>query len=499
MLTRRGFLQAAAVAALAPAGCVAPAARRPGARTLVNDVHSALNPTWVERVESPGSVEALQELVRRVRREGRALSIAGGRHAMGGQQFGSDTVLLDVRGLGRILGFDPDRGHLEVEAGIEWPELVSGYLDLQRDVPPGGPLWGIAQKQTGADRLTLGGSLASNIHGRGLTLRPLVQDVESFLLVDAAGELRRCSRTENPELFRLVIGGYGLFGPVAAVTLRLAPRRKLERVVEVIDRDRLMPAFEARIAAGFLYGDFQFAIDPASPDFLRRGVFSCYRPVDPETPIPPGQRELSAEDWGELIRLAHADKARAFDRYVEHYLATSGQLYWSDTHQMSWYLDGYHRLLDRALGAPAPGSEVITEIYVRRPDLAGFLAEVAGDFRRHGVEVIYGTVRLIERDEETFLPWARESWACTVFNLHTMHTPEGRRYSAEAFRRLIDAAVRRGGSYYLTYHRHATREQVAACYPHFIEFLRAKRAHDPDERFQSDWYRHYRRLFGDAL
>jgi hypothetical protein len=33
---------------------------------------------------------------------------------------------------------------------------------------------------------------------------------------------------------------------------------------------------------------------------------------------------------------------------------------------------------------------------------------------------------------------------------------------------------------------------VKACYPQFPEFLRLKRAYDPKERFQSDWYRHYR-------
>ena len=51
--------------------------------------------------------------------------------------------------------------------------------------------WGIIQKQTGADRLCLGGALAANAHGRGLRYAPLVADVEAFTLVDAEGELRR--------------------------------------------------------------------------------------------------------------------------------------------------------------------------------------------------------------------------------------------------------------------------------------------------------------------
>ena len=93
------------------------------------------------------------------------------------------------------------------------------------------------------------------------------------------------------------------------------------------------------------------------------------------------------------------------------------------------------------------------------------------------------------------MPWARQSYACTIFNLHTVHTPEGIAHSAEAFRRLIDMAVKRGGTYYLTYHRFARRDQVLACYPNFEEFLRLKRKYDPTELFQSDWYLHYRSMF----
>jgi hypothetical protein len=60
-------------------------------------------------------------------------------------------------------------------------------------------------------------------------------------------------------------------------------------------------------------------------------------------------------------------------------------------------------------------------------------------------------------------------------------------------------AVRRGGTYYLTYHRFAIREQIEACYPPFAEFLKLKMKYDPEERFQSDWYKHYRTMFADHL
>ena len=47
------------------------------------------------------------------------------------------------------------------------------------------------------------------------------------------------------------------------------------------------------------------------------------------------------------------------------------------------------------------------------------------------------------------------------------------------------------GRYFLTYNRWATRQQVKACWPQLPEFLELKRKHDPEELFQSDWYRHY--------
>jgi FAD/FMN-containing dehydrogenase len=461
-------------------------------QTVVNDVHSQLNEVRVAEVVSVASLNELQAAVVAAHERELPVAIAGGRHAMGGQQFCEGGVLIDTRPLARVLEFDRESGLIELEAGIQWPALLRYLQEQQRG---GRPAWAIAQKQTGADRLSLGGAIAANAHGRGLAMRPFVSDVEELTLVDAEGEVRSCSRDENPTLFSLVCGGYGLFGPVYSAKLRLAPLRKLERVVEVRDIEGLIEAFEERIAAGFLYGDFQFAIDPASADFLRRGVFSCYRPVADETPVPKRQRALTRENWQELLYLTHADKARAFALYTAHYAATDGQIYFSDAHQFADYEDDYHEWLDARLGTADRASEMITEVYVPRHRLTDFMAEVASDFAASGVDVIYGTVRLIERDDESLLAWARQPWACVIFNIHTVHTRAGLESAAAAFRRLIDYAIERGGSYFLTYHRWATPEQVEACHPRIREFFALKRKHDPAEAFQSEWYRHYRDAF----
>src|SRR5687768_8507493 len=442
------------------------------AGVAVNDLHSRLNPTVVDRIVDVRSAADARAAILAAAADGKVICVSGGRHAMGGQQFAQGGVLLDTRNYGAVRAFDRERGLIEVESGIQWPELIAWLVDHQ---PADHRQWGIRQKQTGADRLSIGGAVSANVHGRGLTLRPFVADVESLTLIDADGRRRTCSRTEHHELFRLVCGGYGLFGFIDTVTLRLEPRHKVRRAVEIETADRLVARFDERIAEGYEFGDFQFALDPRSPDFLRRGIFSCYQPAPIQTPIPDRQRALSPSDWKRLLWLAHFDKQAAWDAYTAHYLGTDGQVYWSDTHQLSTYIDDYHTWVDQESKAAHPATEIISELYVPRPALDDFLAEAADDFRANAVDCIYGTIRLIERDDESFLAWAKQPYACTIVNLHTTHTPAGIEHSAAAFRRLIDMAARRRGSWFLTYHTFGTRDLLLGCFPALPEFLMLKR------------------------
>lgn len=459
--------------------------RRGAGPWWVNDTHSALNRTPVSRVLEPRTADEVAAAVATAAARGQPLAVCGARHAMGGQQFLTHGTLLDTRRLNHVRWFDRNEALIELGAGTTWPDVIRGYLALQRGP---GPAFGIRQKQTGADRLTLGGAVSANMHGRTLAAQPFVADIEGLEVATPTGELLRCSREQNPELFRHVVGGYGLFGVVTAVTLRLVPRVKVERCVTRLEIEELIDAFDERIAAGHLYGDFQFATSPHSADFLRTGVLSSYRPVDAQRRIPDDQRRLSQGDWNELLRLSHADKRAAFQRFIEFYLATNGQVYWSDTHQLNLYLEEYHGALDHRLGAAVRGSEMITELFVPRDRLVAFMNDVRRDFRMNAVDFIYGTIRLIEAEQETALPWARRNWACVVFNLHIDHRAEDVARAADHFRRLIDHALSHGGSYFLTYHRYATATQLLAAHPGIREFLATKHAVDPAGVFQSDWY-----------
>lgn len=116
---------------------------------VVNDLHSQLNLTEVSGVVRVSSLESLQLSVSDAARQGRAVSVAGGRHAMGGQQFASGDMVLDTTRMARILELDSDRGLVTVQAGAQWPGLIEQLADRQRTATRP---WSIVQKQTAQPR-----------------------------------------------------------------------------------------------------------------------------------------------------------------------------------------------------------------------------------------------------------------------------------------------------------------------------------------------------------
>ena len=75
----------------------------------------------------------------------------------------------------------------------------------------------------------------------------------------ADGGIARCDRQENAELFSLVLGGYGLFGVVLDVELRVVPneRYRLEQIIvpatEALDANKLVTGFGLTLHAGKVF------------------------------------------------------------------------------------------------------------------------------------------------------------------------------------------------------------------------------------------------------
>ena len=83
---------------------------------------------------------------------------------------------------------------------------------------------GLAMANLGdIDRQTVAGAISTGTHGTGAALGGLATQVEELELLLADGSLRRCSATENRELFAAARIGLGALGVIHTVTLRCVP------------------------------------------------------------------------------------------------------------------------------------------------------------------------------------------------------------------------------------------------------------------------------------
>ena len=212
--------------------------------------------------------------------------------------------------------------------------------------------------------------------------------------------------------------------------------------------------------------------------------------------MPPQQRRLSQGRLERLLSWPIATSSAPSGNSPSSIWPHTGQLYWSDTHQLNLYLEDYHNALDHRLGSAVRGSEMITELYVPRGSLVSFMDDVRRDFRANEVDFIYGTIRLIEAEtRDRAALGARtigpaSSSTCTSITVRmTWRAPPAISAGSSITR------LRYQGSYFLTYHRFADAAQIEAAHPAMRGFLAAKRRHDPAGVFQSDWYRHLCGLF----
>jgi hypothetical protein len=265
--------------------------------------------------------------------------------------------------------------------------------------------------------------------------------------------------------------------------------------VEARTLAELVELVEKRAASGASFGYFQYNIDPTSPEFMRTGVLTTYEPVAPETAIAKESAELDEATLTSLLEMAHRNPQRAYTQYAKYELALDGNVEWSDLHQLSTYPLGYHKNIEQRLGAAFEGADLILEVYVPRNELIAYLEDARHLLLTSEVPLIYGTVRFIEQDRDSFLAWAKKRYACVIFTLHSSSEARALRKTGELCRQLVRGGTKRGGSFYLTYNRFASRDEIDSAYPQFGEFLLLKKKYDPMELFQSDWYRHYKSLY----
>ena len=438
------------------------------------DDASRLNQTRMQIIKVSGDLATAQMQLRTALRDatahGHKVTIAGSRHTMGGQTLYPQGISLDLSQF-RHMQLQPTRRILTVFSGATWAQVIP-YLDRQG--------YSVAVMQSNND-FSVGGTMSANAHGWQPDRPPFASTVESFRLMLADGAVVRCSRQEHPQLFSLVLGGYGLFGIVLDVNLRVVPNQMYTaRRVKVASRD-YVPTYRQQVSAdvGMAYGRLSVAPD----SFLQAAIVTTYHrvaatPIAPLTTPAPGLARLVmrgsvGSDYGKQLRwqLERASGGEAGTDVSRNQILNRPATLFANHQQAE--------------------TDILHEYFIPPAALPRFLEKCRQIFPQHQVDLLNVTVRNVRPDRDAFLRYADREMFGLVMLFNQQRNPADEAKMQALTRSLIEAALEVGGTYYLPYRLHATPEQFHRAYPQAERFFQLKRKYDPNEIFQNYFYLKY--------
>lgn len=156
-----------------------------------------------------------------------------------GRSYGDSALsknIVKVKPYNYFLNFDKTNGLLHVQSGVLLSEILDVFV----------PRSWFLKVTPGTKLITVGGAIASDVHGKNHHVAGCFSEcVEMFHLMLPSGEVVKCSRKENSQLFHATCGGMGLTGVIldAQISLKKINSKYIEQTT--IKTENLKETFAA--------------------------------------------------------------------------------------------------------------------------------------------------------------------------------------------------------------------------------------------------------------
>jgi len=160
------------------------------------------------------SSEQIANLLKRAQEFKVPVTSRGGGLTTEGESVAFGGVMLDMTGMKQVIKIDKQAMYVRTQPGIFWHRLAEVLRREDMDYL--------------SAPLNLTSSVGGTIGVGGIDVNSCqygcsADQVLSLQVVTPTGEIVECSDEENPELFQRVILGYGQFGVITEVTLKIRP------------------------------------------------------------------------------------------------------------------------------------------------------------------------------------------------------------------------------------------------------------------------------------
>ncbi|MBI2326946.1 FAD-binding oxidoreductase [Candidatus Curtissbacteria bacterium] len=458
---------------------------------IIDDI-SCLNKTSVYGIVKVNGVEDIQNTILFAKENNIKTSIAGIRHSMGGQSFFRNAAVLDMTGFNQM-SIDEENKILTVQSGATWH-------DIQKFLHPKG----LAVKaMQSSDIFTVGGSISVNAHGMDHHVGSLGTTIKSMRIMLSDGTIKTVSKTQSPELYRLVIGGYGLFGVILDADIEVTNNEMYERETYVIDYKEFPRVFEEIMASGDKSGLMYGHLSTGPNAFLKEVIIYNFRRTDNfNGQIPPLQEKSNVG----LKRLfLNLGKTGTIGRQIR---------YWAEKYLQPRF-ESCAVSRNDAMGEPEAcfisrnqemyesgkflrnnlknDTDILQEYFIPRDKFIEFVDGMREILQKNKAVVLNSGIRVVNK-EDNFLNYAPEDAFAMVLYLNQKMTSEENERMEKLTRKMVDLTISLGGKPYLPYQLYFTDEQLQKAYPNINQFFALKTQYDPNLLFMSSLYEKYSKV-----
>ncbi|WP_165397077.1 FAD-binding protein [Legionella sainthelensi] len=434
--------------------------------------------------EVPTSVDDLQEIIRRARKNGQSVMAIGAGRSQGKQfiphsKEGKKGILIDMSEFNEVV-IDKDAKTATVGAGVRWVDL---QIEANKKK--------LALKVMQASNVfSVGGSIGTNIHGWDHRSGNLANVIRSLKIINSEGELEVIDKF-SPK-FGKILGGFGLFGIVVSAEIELTDNENLVEQSTDVSIEDYVKHFRDNVQTddNIRMHLFRLSLDPNN--LLGNGVAVNYSKVDDSGPVK--SEKITKE----------GDNGTRMDRIMVNVARRSGyvrQKYWeSERHRL---LNNETQMTTNEIMQPpinamfnnsVSESEWLQEFFVPGENLADFIKELGQLLTANEVALLNSSVRFVKKDEHSTLGYAREGDRFAVVLCFNQALKQSEIIKTKKWIRAAnDLVIKHGGTFYLPYQQFATQEQFEKGYgkEHVEEFKAAKANEDPHGVFYSGMYQHY--------
>jgi hypothetical protein len=414
------------------------------------------------------SITILKDLVTQARTEKKKIIPIGARHSMGKQSLGEGVIHVDLSALN---GMKMEDGLLRVETGARWKEVLQFLAPLGLSVEV---------MQSNAD-FSIGGTMSVNAHGWQPNRPPVSSTVQKISLLNANGEVLICSRSQNIELFKHSLGGYGLMGIILEAWIKPVPNEILRSSHQIVEYQNFtqewnkMKQRPVRLAFGRL---------SVAPDtFFEQVLLTSYENTNEISRQPAEYKTSLKTSLARAIFRAslNSDRGKSFRQWTENLIGGEA----GGVHSRANLLIEPVRIFTNNQKGK---TDILVEIFLPQDKFSDFIPHAKNLMINQSENLLNVTIREIMKDTDSALPYAKKN----VFGLVMLFTIDQNQEAEKKLQKqmveLIEITLNLDGTFYLPYRNFSNGAQLKKGYPGLGNFISIKKKWDSDEIFSSGFY-----------